>query len=930
MRFGARPTSVTVRMIALVLVVSLCAPVPALAGPLPHGWEIVAGSAEITAEGGEMTVLQHTGSLIANWESFSIGEDASVAFVQPDASSVALNRVVGSKPSEILGRLSANGRVLLVNPRGIVFGEGARVDTAALVASTLDIPDQAFLEGRYAFSAGGAGGRGATPGSIVNYGDLHGAVVALISPVVQNYGTITGDTALVGGTDVLLDLDSSGLVGVRLDAATVETLVENHGLIRADGGTVVLTARAAGEALGGGVNNTGVIEARRFEERDGRIYLVGDRAHGAVHADGRLEAAFVETSAATVTVGEGLVVDTAGGEWLIDPVNITINQSMAAAIALSMALLGNVRVSTSPSLFQFPDWGSWESPGPGDIIVNAPVTWPWGILTLEADRHIVINAEMTSKGSGASAGLKLIYGKSDPSGDYFINSKVNLVAGNHFSTQKGSESPKVFTVITSLGTQDSRWDNTLQAIRSNPAGYYALGADIDASATANWNGGLGFEPLGFTYPGFTGVFEGLGHTIRNLSMDRTRQGPRAGLFATVRGGVVQNVGLVGAMIVGAESVGGIAGVAEAGARIRNVYVDGSVSAVTDHAGGLVGFLRGSSVENGRSLASVKGGNYVGGAVGYADLGASIAGSYAAGSVSGVDYTGGLVGYLYDGQVRTSLAAGDVTSIGKYVGGLVGRSWNSAISRSGATGSVYGAFESVGGLVGTLEWSTVGESFAAGPVRSDYRDVGGLIGTVYGTSRIENSYATGAVTGLTYVGGLIGNVATASATVRNVYATGRAEGSIAAGLIANRPWPESVVTGAFYLSGPESNGIGTPLPLEAMQAPATFVSAGWDFATVWSPAPWFGNGGFPTLQWQESAFYPLWPPGGVRLGPGSAEQGLDTREVGAVLAWVQEPGQSQPGSGPAEASGQLEVAGCPLGVLVVDAQAPMDEEVCGDR
>ena len=88
-----------------------------------------------------MTIRQATDQAILNWQTFNIGASASVNFIQPSASSIALNRVLGSDPSAIYGQLTANGQVFLVNPSGVLFGPGARVDVAGLVASTLAIRD---------------------------------------------------------------------------------------------------------------------------------------------------------------------------------------------------------------------------------------------------------------------------------------------------------------------------------------------------------------------------------------------------------------------------------------------------------------------------------------------------------------------------------------------------------------------------------------------------------------------------------------------------------------------------------------------------------------------------------------------------------------------------------------------------------------------
>src|SRR5690606_3540675 len=129
-----------------------------------------------------------------------------------------------------------------------------QVRTGGFVASTLDVSDADFLAGNYRFEGIG--------GEIRNEGNLEGKVIALIAPTVRNEGTITGDTALAAGTDVLLDFDGDGLLSVEVNASTLQTLVENKGLIQADGGIAILTARGASEAMKGVVNNSGRIEAQ--------------------------------------------------------------------------------------------------------------------------------------------------------------------------------------------------------------------------------------------------------------------------------------------------------------------------------------------------------------------------------------------------------------------------------------------------------------------------------------------------------------------------------------------------------------------------------------------------------------------------------------------------------------------------------------------
>ena len=95
--------------------------------------------------------VTNTPGAIVHWDRFSIGAGNTVRFVQQGPSSAVLNRVTGNTPSQIHGALQSNGRVFLLNPNGILFGAGARVDVAGLLASTLDIADQDFLDGKYDF-----------------------------------------------------------------------------------------------------------------------------------------------------------------------------------------------------------------------------------------------------------------------------------------------------------------------------------------------------------------------------------------------------------------------------------------------------------------------------------------------------------------------------------------------------------------------------------------------------------------------------------------------------------------------------------------------------------------------------------------------------------------------------------------------------------
>ena len=277
-------------MIGVLAALGLLGSGLATAADLPTGANIVAGAGSISQSGTQMNVHQRTDKLVTEWNSFDIGANNAVRFDQPNSQSIALNRVVGGgNASQILGKLEANGQVWLLNPNGVVIGQGAQVNVGGLLASSLQVTDADFLSGQHRFS----GGEGA--GAVVNHGDVNasaGGMVALIGPQVSNTGTIStpgGSTVMAAGDKVSLDFQGDGLVSVNVERGVLDALVKNGGGIRADGGAVTLTARSADAAISSVVNNTGIIEAHSLVARNGRIILDGDTEGGLTQVAGTLD-----------------------------------------------------------------------------------------------------------------------------------------------------------------------------------------------------------------------------------------------------------------------------------------------------------------------------------------------------------------------------------------------------------------------------------------------------------------------------------------------------------------------------------------------------------------------------------------------------------------------------------------------------------------
>jgi filamentous hemagglutinin family protein len=376
----------------------------------PIGGQVVSGIGTIIQSGNLTTINQNTQNLSINWKSFNVGSSETVNFLQPSASAIAVNRIYDTNGTQILGHLNANGQIYLINPNGVLFGKSAQVNVGGLVASTLDNINQ---------NGSSASFSGSGKGQIINEGNIAGHYVALIGNAVSNTGAITtnlGSTAMGAGSSVTLTFNGSNLVHMQVDRGVLNALVENGGVIQADGGYVIMSAGAKDELLASVVNNTGFIGARTVEDRQGDIVLLGGMTSGAVNVSGTLDASaqnggnggFIETSAHNVKIANDAKIATAAstghsGTWLIDPVDFTIAASggdMTGATLSTDLNSGNVTIQS----------GSGASGTNGDINVNDAVSWSANTtLTLNAYRNIIIDSNITA--SGAAGAVALYYGQ---------------------------------------------------------------------------------------------------------------------------------------------------------------------------------------------------------------------------------------------------------------------------------------------------------------------------------------------------------------------------------------------------------------------------------------------------------------------------------------------------------------------------------------
>lgn len=274
-----------------LLAVTMMAAISHMAHAGPASGQVTAGSGNIAQSGNTTTVTQSSQNLSLNWQSFNTTAAETVNFVQPSASAVAVNRVLDTNPTKFLGHLNANGQVYLINPNGVLFGAGSQINVGGLVASTFDINDSGLNGAARNFSGNGTG-------SIINQGSINtsnGGYVAFIGNSVSNQGSIAapaGTVALGAGSDVTLSFAGNSLLKMQVNQSTLNNLAENGGLIRADGGAVLMSAGAKDAVLASVVNNTGIIEARSVQNVNGTIVLDGGAKstvtnNGTLYASGK-------------------------------------------------------------------------------------------------------------------------------------------------------------------------------------------------------------------------------------------------------------------------------------------------------------------------------------------------------------------------------------------------------------------------------------------------------------------------------------------------------------------------------------------------------------------------------------------------------------------------------------------------------------------
>lgn len=555
------------------------------ANTLPTGGSVITGSATVTSTANTMTINQTSAQASINWSSFDIGSAATVMFNQTaGANAVALNRIgIGSSSpaaSQIYGALTATGQVFLINPAGIVFGNGAQVSVGGLVASTLDVNGTTTSNGHTYYDLLNSGGSA----SIINQGTISaasGGGVILVGGNVVNTGQIAasaGHIFLDGADRVTVDFDGNNLVNVVLTGALTTgtgTAVSNSGTLTADGGTVVLQASATPGLFTQMVNNSGVVQANSISGTGGTVQLLG--TGGDVDTSGTLSATGGNIAITSDgSIGLNGAVNAGSGQVVLSAQQAITQTANSASLPASVITAGtlsgsSVNSTTLTQANQIQSVSSFSSGNSFSLTNGAGASLQVGGLTV----------------SGGSVALGTAAGS-----DLTLNGNVNaqslsLSSGGSITQSGGALSVAALSGVSSGSTTLGQVNN-ITALGNFSANGFSLNNSSALAINGALNSGAGTTTLNV----LGAITEGTGGSITAGTLAGSSTG------STTLQNLANNITALGNFSANGFSLSNssslaINGALSSGAGTTTLNVTG---AITENAGGSItaGAIAGSS------------------------------------------------------------------------------------------------------------------------------------------------------------------------------------------------------------------------------------------------------------------------------------------------------------------------------------------------
>lgn len=758
---------------------------------------VAAGQVSIQQNQNTTVINQTSANAIINWKNFNIKQAESVQFRQPTGGAT-LNRISGAQgASQIYGKLTANGQIILVNPAGIYFGPTAFVSVGRLIATTADIRDQDFLNRNYKFSQ-------ASPysGSIVNDGEIiaqdHG-LVALVAPGVINNGKIQanlGYVALASGETFTLNFSGDQLInfavttqtskaGVDKDGRVLRNGVENTGSVLANGGKVLVSADAASGVLDQVINMQGMVSVQSVGQQNGDIILSGNSSNGVVRIAAKLDAS-------------GKNANQSGGNITITGYQILVDSGSTLDVSGSKGG-GNIYIG-----------GNYQGKGPlphanavviapnSQLIADAINTGNGGNVIVWSDALTKVYSDISARGGALSGNGGFVETSShgvlqigninvrtlaahgnagswllDPYNVY-ITSTGSAFTGNTFTPTSNDATISNTTIQNNLNNGNV---TITTGSTGSQAGNITVNADIVNNTTTN--------TLLLNAAGSIAINANISLALGTLQLQAgtntsaiTATGAiTVNKFNLLRGAWTQNTATLPSFIASSNFT-----IASGAKFLRATSGTGTTASpyTINDLYGLQGMgsspLLNSSFSLTANIDASSTSTWNNGA-GFVRIGYS--GTPYTGVFNGNNYT---INGLYintptdvDVALFGNVIGGTIKNVGvthinltglSYVGGLVGYMVNSSISNAYTTGNINVSSSGInaGGLVGLADsGTTISNSHSSVALKnvsggSANNSIGGLVGRNIGT--ITNSYSTGSVsmTGINSVslGGLVGD------------------------------------------------------------------------------------------------------------------------------------------------------------------------------
>jgi filamentous hemagglutinin family protein len=475
------------------------------------GGIVVHGQVDFKNAADRLAIIQASEKAIINWQQFDIASHEHVEFQQPSIDSIVLNRVLGAKPSEILGKLSANGQVTIINQNGIMFGETSEIDIYGLLATTADIHDENFIASNYIFDiAGKADANIANYGKIIASGDGY---VALSAPKVANHGVIKavlGKVALASGETATLDFTGDKLLEVAVSRNVTSQIISNTKTIAAN---QVELSQANGDAvLDSLIMVRGDLIAKTVGKKNGKIIIEGARdANVIVQAD--LDTANrnigwvggnISVTGGNVVIKDGAILDASGHSGG--------GQILIGGDYLGQGLLQNAKNLLVEKHTAFYNDGIKNGSG------GKTIFWSDNTTTFKGNAFARGGSNYGDGGFlETSGGIKLnalgeidLTAKNGKAGTYLMDPDTIYIVGNFAPDQSGYTTPGLYD----FGSNLSLWVDPM----TSPIDY---GDTADTFISATGNVGENYissdSDLTFLAPGVPISFNGVTYTVTGTS-----------------------------------------------------------------------------------------------------------------------------------------------------------------------------------------------------------------------------------------------------------------------------------------------------------------------------------------------------------------------------------------------------------------------------